>query len=197
MSNPDGYLISSPGPLTRSILNVAAQVNLAPGNISSLSPTRWLATEKVEITASDNITQTGAQHYVTYDSVAVPCSSRETNEYLRAFQDTYGYTPDPWASRAYGTVLVLKDALRYSSSLVSSLRNNVSVWTPSGLVEYYNSNSNTGLKETLLDLFQYKGSSFNRIGTWFSSSADANDTAPSFSLPLSMIKIDYISYYII
>ena len=186
MPNPDGYLISSPGPLTRSILNVAAQVNIAPGNIST-SPTRWLATEKVEITSSDNITQSGAQHYVSYDSVAVPCSSRETNEYLRTFEDTYGYTPDPWASRAYGTVLVLKDALRYSkttSSLMSSLRHNVSVWTPSGLVEYHNSNSNTGLKETLLDLFQYKGSSFKRIGTWFSSS-DANDKAslllsPSF-----------------
>ena len=48
MPNPDGYLISSPGPLTRSILNVAAQVNLAPGNVF-LSPTRWLATEKVEL----------------------------------------------------------------------------------------------------------------------------------------------------
>ena len=98
MPNPDGYFISSPGPLTRSILKVAAQEHVAPGNITTRSPTRWLATEKVEIPNSDYTTQIGAQHYITYDSVAVPCSSRETSEYLRTFESTYGYIPDPWAS---------------------------------------------------------------------------------------------------
>lgn len=187
--NPDGYIISSPGPLTRIILNAAARRNVAPGNISARSPTNWLATEKVEIT--DEITQKGAQQYVTYCPVAVPCSSRETKEYIDAYEETYGYVPDPWASRAYSTVLVLKDALRYTTneSLISALRNNVSVWTPSGLVEYYNSDSNTGLNTTLLDLYQYQSSSFLQIGTWVSSSSSPI-TTPTLLISPSFYSID-------
>ena len=164
--HPDGFIVSAPGPDTRSVFRAAAVSGPGPAADKGGSPPLWLATEKVEIDPKDTEAMRGAADYISY---APPSSdmgrSSESDAFIEAFRSRYGYTPDPWASYAYSEVVLVADALRRAranrSNLTAALRES-DVWTPSGRLRY--SPASNSPTSATLSMYQFRGGDFFSIG---------------------------------
>ena len=161
--HPDGFIVSAPGPDTRSVFRAAAVTGHVPAADKGVSPPLWLATEKVEIDPKDTEAMRGAADYISY---APPSSdmgrSSESDAFIEAFRSRYGYTPDPWASYAYSEVVLVADALRRARANRSNLALRESgrvdtLWAPS---------VQPRVKPTsaTLSMYQFRGGDFFSIG---------------------------------
>ena len=85
--HPDGFIVSAPGPDTRSVFRAAAVTGHVPAADKGVSPPLWLATEKVEIDPKDTEAMRGAADYISY---APPSSdmgrSSESDAFIEAFR---------------------------------------------------------------------------------------------------------------
>ena len=166
---PDGYIISAPGPDTRSVFRAAASTGHVPAMKNGISRPMWLATEKVEIDPNDTLAMRGAAAYISYaPPPSVMGRSRESNAFIEAFEYRYGYKPDPWASYAYSEVILVADALRRSHANRSSYANlsaalrESDLWTPAGHLEY--SASTNSPTSATLGIYQFRRGHFFSIG---------------------------------
>ena len=161
-AKPDGgYVISAPGPDTRSILRAAGAMNVtAPPHGRPL----WLATEKVEFSDIDSNGRKGAENYICYAPSNSGGGGPMAAEFRSSFVLSYGHEPDPWAFSAYAQVELVAKALENSTAthdLVANLRG-IDVWTAAGRIVYGLSANTPPSWE--LGVYQYRGASY---GTFF------------------------------
>lgn len=155
-AQPDGFIISAPGPSTRSVLRAAAVTN----NTAALhGEPRWLATEKVEFPTNDVEGRRGAESYVCYAPSPRGGGGLPSEMFRSEFVQAFDHEPNPWAFNSYSQVQMLAEAMKGENPMLNleMALKSMDLWTASGRLKYL-PDANTPMFWTV-GMYQYRGKS--------------------------------------